>query len=67
MDVLAFETYWAKVKQVTSVGLSLFNYQGDARSNKHKIHMEDYSGEFRPTYVSFTAIKFWKNNMYFLL
>ena len=26
-----------KIKQVTSVGLSLFNYQEDARSNKHKI------------------------------
>jgi len=26
-----------KIKQVTSVGLSLFIYQGDARSNKHKI------------------------------
>ena len=26
-----------KIKQVTSVGLSLFNYQDDARSNKHKI------------------------------
>jgi hypothetical protein len=25
-----------KIKQVTSVGLSLFNYQDDARSNKHK-------------------------------
>ena len=23
------------IKQVTSVGLSLFNYQDDARSNKH--------------------------------
>ena len=39
MNVLAFETCWAKniINQVTSVGLSLFNYQGDARSNKHKI------------------------------
>ena len=26
-------------KQVTSVGLSLFNCQDDARSNKHKIHI----------------------------
>ena len=26
-----------KIKQVTSVGLSLFNYQDDARSDKHKI------------------------------
>ena len=26
-----------KIMQVTSVGLSLFNYQDDARSNKHKI------------------------------
>ena len=26
-----------KIKQVTSVGLSLFDYQDDARSNKHKI------------------------------
>ena len=27
-----------KIKQVTSVGLFLFNYQDDARSNKHKIN-----------------------------
>jgi hypothetical protein len=26
--------------QVTSVGLSLFNYQDDARSDKHKIHVQ---------------------------
>ena len=26
MNVLAFETCWAKIKQVTSVGMSLFNY-----------------------------------------
>ena len=26
------------IKQVTSVGLSLFNYEDDARSNKLKIH-----------------------------
>ena len=36
MNVLAFETCWAVnseiIKQVTSVGLSLFNYQDDARS-----------------------------------
>ena len=41
MDVLTFETCWALnneiKKQVTSVGLSLFNYQDDAWSNKHKI------------------------------
>ena len=40
MDVLTFETCWAVnseiIKQVTSVGLSLFNYQDDAQSNKHK-------------------------------
>ena len=29
---------FSKIKQVTSVGLSLFNYQDDALSNKHKIH-----------------------------
>ena len=41
MDVLTSETYWALnkeiIKQVTSSGLSLLNYQDDARSNKHKI------------------------------
>jgi len=26
-----------KINQVTSVGLFLFNYQDDARSNKHKV------------------------------
>jgi len=26
-----------KIKQVTSVGVYLFNYQDDARSNKHKL------------------------------
>ena len=31
--------YAGKIKQLTSVGLSLFNYQDDARSNKHKIHL----------------------------
>ena len=40
MDVLTFETCWAVnseiIKQVTSVGLSLFNYQDDARSDKQK-------------------------------
>jgi hypothetical protein len=42
MDVLTFETCSAVnseiIKQVISVGLSLFNYQDDARSNKLKIH-----------------------------
>jgi hypothetical protein len=28
---------------VTSAGLSLFNYQVDARSNKHKIHYSVYT------------------------
>ena len=38
MNVLAFEMMlWKKIKQVTSVGLSLVNYQYDARSNKHKM------------------------------
>ena len=41
MDVLTSETCWALnneiIKQVTSkVDLSLFNYQDDAQSNKHK-------------------------------
>jgi hypothetical protein len=39
MDVLTFETCWAVnskiIKQVTS-SWSIFNYQDDARSNKHK-------------------------------
>jgi len=43
MDVLTFETCLAVnseiKKQVTSVGLSLFNYQDDARSNKRKIRV----------------------------
>ena len=30
-----------KIKQVTSVGLSLFDYQDDARSNKHNIQFID--------------------------
>jgi len=41
MDVLTFEKCWALNKEWKSkwrqVGLSLFNYQDDARSNKHKI------------------------------
>jgi len=42
MDVLTFETCWGlnneMIEQVTSVGLSVFNYQNDAaRSDKHKI------------------------------
>jgi len=41
MDVLTSETCLALnneiKKQVTPIGLSLFNYQDDARSNKHKI------------------------------
>jgi len=40
MDVLTFETFLAVnskiIKQMTSSGLSLFNYQDDARSNKIK-------------------------------
>ena len=42
MDVLTFETCWALnneiIKQVKSFGLSLFNYQDEALSNKHKIY-----------------------------
>ena len=30
-----------KIKQVTSVGLSLFDYQDDAWPNKHKIQFID--------------------------
>jgi len=41
MDVLISETCWALnneiIKQVTSCWSPLFNYQDDARSNKHKI------------------------------
>jgi len=42
MDVLTSETYWALNNEMNKskwhqVGLSLFNYQDDARSNKHKI------------------------------
>ena len=40
-DVLTLETCWAVnieiIKQVTQVGLSLFNYKDDARSSKLKI------------------------------
>ena len=32
-----------KTKQVTSVGLYLFNYQDDARSNKQKIKERNFS------------------------
>ena len=39
MDVLTSETCWALNKEIKSkwhqIGLSLFNYQDDARSNKH--------------------------------
>jgi len=42
MDVPTFETCWRLnneiIKQVTS-SWSIFNYQGDARSNKHKIKL----------------------------
>ena len=42
MDVLTFETCWALNNEIKSkwhqVGLSLFNYQDDARSSKHKIN-----------------------------
>ena len=41
MDVLTFETCWAVNSSIINkwhqVVLSLFNYQDDARSNKHKI------------------------------
>ena len=33
-----FSNVEQKIKQVTSVGLSLFKRQDDARSNKHKIN-----------------------------
>ena len=43
MDVLTSETCWALnneiIKQVTS-SWSLFNYQDDARSNKHKVLLQ---------------------------
>ena len=51
MDVLTFETCWAVnseiIKQVKSVGLSLFNYQNDARSDKikKKIHNNSQAPE----------------------
>jgi len=54
MDVLTFATCWAVnseiIKQVTSVGLSLSNYQDDARSNKHKITQKcnEVKRSFRP-------------------
>ena len=42
MDVLTFETCWALNSEIKSkwhqAGLSLFNHQDDARSNKHKIN-----------------------------
>ena len=34
-DVVSLCRMRQTIKQVTSVGLSLFNYQDDARSNKH--------------------------------
>jgi len=39
-----------KIKQVTSVGLSLFNYQDDARSNKHKTLSQHVSGIIMPIF-----------------
>jgi len=42
MDVLTFEICWAVnseiIKKWHQVDLSLFNYQDNARSNKHKVH-----------------------------
>ena len=54
MNVLAFETCWAaKNKVVTPVGLSLFNYQDDARPNKHKIDSEYFKhGIYSPFFSS---------------
>ena len=46
MDVLTFETCWAVNSEIISkwhqVGLSLFNYQDDARYNKHKKHKDSW-------------------------
>jgi len=43
MDVLTYETCWALNNEIKSkwhqVGLSLFNYKDDARSNEHKTHI----------------------------
>ena len=39
MNVLAFETCWAKHNACDIKLVYLFNYQDDARSNKHKIHI----------------------------
>ena len=42
MDVLTSETCWALnneiIKQVTSIDLSLINYEDDARTNRHNIY-----------------------------
>ena len=47
------EAQLQKIKQVTSVGLSLFNYQEDAQSNKHKLHYRLLYNLFLSTNVKF--------------
>jgi len=45
-----------KIKRVTSVGLSLFNYQDDARSNKHKITQIKVWDTIKPRNVSLALL-----------
>ena len=61
MDVLTFETCSAVngeiIKRVTSkIGLSLFNYQDDARSNKLKIYNNSTikRAQVYSNYITFT-------------
>ena len=69
-----------KIKRVTSVGLSLFNYQDDARSNEHKIALLCYfisvlnNGRRTPSVSYFpstrhtlkhTPVTLWHSHCYF--
>ena len=59
MDVLTSETCRAlnneTIKQVTSVGLSLFNYQDDARSDKHKIDTNNHNRRCQTSHITLSA------------
>ena len=48
---------------MTSVGLSLFNYQDDARSNKHKIYFEPRNIVMKQIYEKY--IQYMKNTYMF--
>jgi hypothetical protein len=66
MDVLTFETCWAVnseiIKKWHQVGLSLFNYQDDARSNKLKS-----SNSLIGNYICGIWINFHRNKFHVVL